>query len=95
MPDYAMFSLDDDAGRAETVTAPDPEAAAALVQTKYPGATTSAIPAEELEGCNRSKLLWEWMSTGGSWGGLPNGLCTVDKPTPKTLTTTQRTVYKP
>ena len=66
MPDFAVFSLDDRAGRVETVTAPDPEAASALVQSKYPGATTSAIPAEELEGCNRTKLLWEWMSTVGS-----------------------------
>ena len=63
MPDYAVFSLDADAGGVETITASDPEAAAALVQSKYPGATTSAIPAEELEGCNRTKLLWEWMST--------------------------------
>lgn len=63
MPDFAVFSLDDRAGRVETVTAPDPEAAAAQVLAKYPGATTSAVPVEELEGANRSKLLWEWMST--------------------------------
>jgi len=63
MPDYAVFSLDDRAGRVETVTAPDPEAAAALVQAKYPGATTSAVPVGELDGTNRTKLLWEWMST--------------------------------
>jgi hypothetical protein len=63
MPDFVVFSLDEHAGRAETVTAPDPEAAAAQVLAKYPGATTSAIPVEELEGTNRSKLLWEWMST--------------------------------
>ncbi len=63
MPEFAVFSLDDRAGGVETVSAPDPEAAAALVQTKYPGATTSAVPVEELEGTSRSKLLWEWMST--------------------------------
>ena len=57
MPDFAVFSLDDDAGRVETVTAPDPQVAAALVQAKYPGATTSAVPVEDLEGCNRPKLL--------------------------------------
>ena len=63
MPDYTVFSLDNDAGRVETVNTPDAVAAAAQVQAKYPGAATSAIPAEELEGCNRTKLLWEWMST--------------------------------
>lgn len=63
MSDFTVFSLDADAGRVETVTAPDPEAAAALVQAKYPEATTSAIPAEQVEGCNRTKLLWEWMAT--------------------------------
>ena len=66
MPDFAVFSLDDDAGRVETVTAPDPEAAVAQVQAKYPGALTSAVPAEEVDGCNRTKLLWAWMSTVGS-----------------------------
>ena len=57
MPDFAVFSLHERAGRVETVTAPYPEAAAALVQAKYPGATTSAVPVEDLEGCNRTKLL--------------------------------------
>ena len=33
MPDYAVFSLDDRAGRVEAVTAPDPEAASEGVQT--------------------------------------------------------------
>ena len=43
VPDFAVFSLDDRAGWVKTVTAPDPEAAAAQVQAKYPGATTSAV----------------------------------------------------
>jgi hypothetical protein len=62
MPDYAVFSLDNEAGRVETVTASDLEAAAALVQAKHPGALTSAVPAEQAAGCNRTKLLWEWMA---------------------------------
>ena len=62
MPDYTVFSLDNDAGRVETVTASNPEAATALVQAKYPGALTSAVPAEQVAGCNRTKLLWEWMA---------------------------------
>lgn len=63
MLDYAVFSLVHRAGRVKTMTAPDFQAAAALVKSKYPGASTIAIPAEELKGCNRTKLLWEWMST--------------------------------
>ena len=34
MPDYAVFSLDDRAGRVETVTAPDPEAASEEIQPR-------------------------------------------------------------
>ena len=63
MKGVTSFSLDDRAARVETVTAPDAAAASALVQSKYPGATTSAIPAEEPEGCNRTKLLLAWMGT--------------------------------
>jgi hypothetical protein len=62
MPDYAVFSLDAEAGRVETVTASNPEAATALVQAKYPDALTSAVPAEQVKGCNRTKLLWEWLA---------------------------------
>ena len=34
MPDFAVFSLDDRAGRVETVTAPDPEAASEEIQPR-------------------------------------------------------------
>ena len=37
--------------------------AEAVVQASHPGAITSAVPAEAMEGCNRSRLLWEWMGT--------------------------------
>ncbi len=63
MPDFAVFSVDDAAGRVETVTAATPEQADAVVKAKYPGAVTSVVPAADLEGCNRTKLLWHWMST--------------------------------
>lgn len=61
MPDFTVFSLDDRAGRVENVTAANESEAVAVVQAKYPGATTSVVPAEEMEGCNRNLLLWEWM----------------------------------
>ena len=61
MPQWVVFSLDDGAGRAETVEAASAEAAEALVQAAHPGAITSAAPAAAMEGCNRSRLLWEWM----------------------------------
>ena len=63
MPEWTVFSVDDGAGRAETVEAASAEAAEAVVQAAHPGAITSAVPAEALEGCNRSRLLWEWMGT--------------------------------
>ena len=62
MPQFMVFSLDDGAGRAETVEAASAEAAEALVQASHPGAITSVVPAEAMEGCNRSRLLWEWMA---------------------------------
>ena len=61
MPQWVVFSVDDGAGRAETVEAASAEAAEALVQASHPGVITSAVPVEALEGCNRSRLLWEWM----------------------------------
>ena len=63
MPQFMVFSVDDGAGRAETVEAASAEAAEALVQASHPGVITSAVPAEAMEGCNRSRLLWEWMGT--------------------------------
>jgi hypothetical protein len=63
MPDFALFSLDEHAGRIEIVTAQDPEATVALVQAKYPGATSSVVLYEQLGGFNRTKLLWDWMGT--------------------------------
>ena len=63
MPQWVVFSLSDGAGRAESVEAASAEAAEAVVQAAHPGAITGAVPAEALEGCNRSRLLWEWMET--------------------------------
>ena len=63
MPDFAVFSADDLAGRIETITAADADEAAAKVVADHPGAVTSVVPAEALAGCNRTELLWIWMST--------------------------------
>lgn len=63
MPDFAVFSADDEAGRIETITAADAAEAAAKAVADHPGAVTSVVPAEALAGCNRTKLLWNWMST--------------------------------
>ena len=63
MPRWVVFSIDDGAGRAESVEAASAAAAEAQVQASHPGAITSAVPAEAMEGCNRSRLLWEWMQT--------------------------------
>ncbi len=62
MPQWVVFSLDDGAGRAETVEAASAAAAEALVLAAHPGAMTSVVPVEALEGCNRCRLLWEWMA---------------------------------
>lgn len=61
MPDYVVFSYDGSAGRAEPITAPSPDEAVAQVLTDYPGAIASVIPADELDGCNRTRLLWDWV----------------------------------
>jgi hypothetical protein len=58
---FTVFSVDANAGRVENIAAASPEEVSALVQAKYPGAVTSAVPAEATEGCNRQKLLWVWM----------------------------------
>ena len=63
MPQWVVFSIDDGAGRAETVEAASAEAAEAVVQAAHPGAITSVVPAAAMEGCNRSRLVWEWMET--------------------------------
>jgi hypothetical protein len=63
MPDFAVFSVDEAAGRIETITAATADQAAEQVKDRYPGAVTSVVPAADLEGCNRAKLLWHWMST--------------------------------
>ena len=61
VPDFTVFSIDRDAGRVENITASSPQEASALVQARYPGAVTSAVPAEATQGCNHQLLLWEWM----------------------------------
>lgn len=61
VPDYVVFSYDGSAGRAEPIAAPTPDDAITQVLTAYPGAITSVVPAEALEGCNRTRLLWEWV----------------------------------
>ena len=59
MADYVVFAADGQAGRAIPVTADNAEQARAKVLMEYPGAQTSLVRAEELEGCNRMMLLWE------------------------------------
>ena len=61
VPDFVVFSYDGSAGRAEPIAATTPDDAVAQVLTAYPGAITSVVPAEALEGCNRTRLLWEWV----------------------------------
>ena len=61
MADFVVFAADGQAGRAIPVTADTAEQARAKVLMEYPGAETSVVPAGELEGCNRTMLLWEWM----------------------------------
>ena len=61
MPDYVVFMADAQAGRAIPVNADNAEQARAKVLLECPGAAISVVLAEELEGCNRTMLLWEWM----------------------------------
>lgn len=63
MPSFAVFSADAQAGRVETYEAPTAGEAAAMAIAAHPGAEVSAIPAERLEGCNRTELLMAWMDT--------------------------------
>ena len=63
MPQFMVFSLDDGAGRAETVEAASAAAAEAQVLAAHPGAITSVVPAAAMEKCNRARMLWEWMET--------------------------------
>ena len=61
MPDFGVFIADDQAGELWTITADSAEDAQAQTLATHPGATVSVVPAEELEGCSRSLLLWEWL----------------------------------
>ena len=61
MPEFTVFWVDGLAGRAETITAISADAAVAQVLAEHPGANATAVEAEALEGCNRTRLLWEWM----------------------------------
>ncbi len=63
MPVFTVFWVDELAGRAETVEAPSADAAEAQVCAAHPGAITSVVPAAAMEGCNRTRMLWEWMET--------------------------------
>lgn len=63
MPEFAVFWVDELAGRAETVEAPSADAAEAQVRAARPGAITSVVPAQAMEGCNRTRMLWAWMET--------------------------------
>ncbi len=61
MPEFTVFWVDELAGKAETITATSAHAAVAQVLAEHPSAQATALPAEELEGCNRTQLLWEWI----------------------------------
>ena len=61
MPEFTVFWVDDLAGRAETISAISAAAAVAQVLAEHPSARATAVPAEAVEGCNRTRLLWEWM----------------------------------
>ena len=61
MPDFAVFSADDAAGRIQMITADDADQAAAKVLADSPGAVTEVVPAEKLAGCNRTIALLRWM----------------------------------
>ncbi len=58
---FTVFSVDADAGRVEEIAAASEEEAVALVRAKYPDAIARAVPADLVEGCNRTLVLWEWM----------------------------------
>jgi hypothetical protein len=59
--DLKVFWVDELAGKAETLTATCADAAVAQVLAEHPSAQATAVSAEALEGCNRTRLLWEWM----------------------------------
>ena len=63
VPEFTVFWVDELAGQAETITAISADAAVAQVLAEHPSARATAVPAEAMEGCNRSRLLWEWMQT--------------------------------
>ncbi len=63
MADWIVFSLADGAGRAETIQASSADEAVAAVLASHPGAIASVVPADVVEGCNRTVLLWKWMGT--------------------------------
>jgi hypothetical protein len=61
LPEFTVFWVDELAGKAETITASSADAAVAQVLAEHPSAQATAVAAEALEGCNRSRLLLEWM----------------------------------
>jgi hypothetical protein len=61
MAEFTVFWVDELAGKAETITAINADAAVAHVLAEHPSAQATAVDAEALEGCNRTQLLWEWM----------------------------------
>jgi hypothetical protein len=63
MPEFTVFWVDELAGKAETITAINADAAVAHVLAEHPNAQATAVDAEALEGCNRTRLLWELMGT--------------------------------
>jgi hypothetical protein len=61
VPEFTVFWVDDLTGRAEAITAISADAAVAQVSAEHPSARATAVEAEALEGCNRTRLLWDWM----------------------------------
>ena len=61
VPEFTVFWVDELAGRAETITATSADAVVAQVLAEHPSARATAVPAEAVDGCNRTRLLWEWM----------------------------------
>lgn len=61
MPDFVVFSFDAEADRVDPVSATSADAPVAQVLAPQPGAITTVLPDEAMEGCNRTLLLREWM----------------------------------
>lgn len=58
VPEFTVFWGDELAGRAETITATSADAVLAQVLAEHPTARAIAVPAEAVDGCNRTRLLW-------------------------------------